>query len=142
MITENILAKVAQLTAVGTVAGTASLTQSTGIELSLVLWVVGGLLAVIATLLGAISYFIRDMRQLNARQHETLGTGQKSLSDRLSNLEGQHGAAFQARGCAYDPIRMQQAIDKAIDKNARCLTDETIEKIEELMRADKNDNQT
>ena len=140
MITENILAKVAQITAVGAVAGTAGLTQSTGIELSLVLWIVGGLLAVIATLLGAISYFIRDMRQINLRQHETLGTGQKNLSDRLSNLEGQHGAAFQARGCAYDPIRMQTAIDKAVEKNARCLTEETVAKIEELMRAENDNN--
>ena len=119
MITENILSKISGATAVGAIAGTAELTQTTGVELSIVLWVVGGLLAVIATLLAAISYFIRDMRNLNARQHEELQSNQHNLSERLSNLEGQHGAAVNARACAFDDERLTRKIEEVIqnDKN-------------------------
>lgn len=116
MISENIISKVASLTAVGALAGTAGLTESTGVELSIVLWIVGGLLGVISILLAAICYFIRDMRNLNARQHDEMASHQYDLTERLSNLEGQHGAALNARGCAYDPIRLETAIKEVLRK--------------------------
>jgi hypothetical protein len=116
MFTEDLIIRAATTVAGSSLVGTASLAQESGIELSIVLWLVGGLLSIIALLLAAISYFIRDMRNQNAVQHKALTESHSNILIRLIKLETEHGIAFQARGCAYEPNRLKDIIRTTMEE--------------------------
>lgn len=127
MITENAVVR----TALGTAAGAAVVTEKISHfhmfedanELKFVLWAVGGLLAIISILLGVIAYFIKDMRASNTRHHGILYAKVEKNEDdidktntKLAGLRGQHDASFNAQGCAWDATRLQDMIDRAVEK--------------------------
>jgi beta-lactamase regulating signal transducer with metallopeptidase domain len=117
MITENEAIKAGVLTAAATMLGTTEIATSSGLEMSLVLWLVGGLLSIIALLLAAICYFIRDMKNNNVKEHGEIHKSANTLNERLSTLEGQHNTAFQLRGCAYDPELLKDLVREAVKNN-------------------------
>ena len=93
------------------VGGTDALTKSMAMfqdsnELTFVMWVVGGLLALISLLLVVISYFIWSMRTDNREDHKELYSKIESpetgLEPRLSKLE------------AYDAEHMKTMITGAV----------------------------
>lgn len=117
MFSEEIITRIAVGVAGSSVVGTGAITQDFGVELSIVLWLVGGLLGIIALLLAAISYFIRDMRNQNAVQHKEITHSYHDIETRLIKLEAEHGLAFQAKGCAYEPTRLKDMIREVLHED-------------------------
>lgn len=113
---EDIIIKLATMVAGSSLVGTGAIAQESSIELSIVLWLVGGLLSIIALLLAAIGYFIRDMRNINAAQHKVLTESNTSIVNRLIKLETEHSMAFNARGCAYEPERLKDLMKEVVDE--------------------------
>jgi len=94
--------------------GTPAILFNDANELSTVLWMIGVFLGVIVLLLGAVCWFVRDMRNSNKAQHTLLFSGHNELSASFSHLQGEHAAAFNAQGCAYDSERLQNMITDSI----------------------------
>ena len=71
---------------------------------------------IIGLLLGTIAYFLKEMKNSNKQQHQILFENHKELNNRLSSLEGQHGASFAVRGCAYDSDLLQGLVAGAVEE--------------------------
>ena len=74
-------------------------------------------LKLIATLLGVISLlmslllkFMWDMKRDNRTDHKELYSKTDSLATSQAHLQGEHDAAKDARGCAYDKDRLKDYI--------------------------------
>jgi hypothetical protein len=93
-------------------------------EFELVLWSVGGLLSIIALLIGLLCKFVWDMKVDNRKQHANLFRRDDQIAHILDQLQGEHNAAFNLRACAYEPERFREilevivkdAVDEAMPK--------------------------
>lgn len=120
MITENLVSKAGTLTAITAAIGTNEVSHlvtsaETTIELTLVLWMIGGLLSIIALLLAAVCYFIQDMRRSNGTEHASLISKTTLLNDRVVKLEAEHSTAFALKGCAYEPVRLREEVAAVVE---------------------------
>ena len=111
------------LSAVGSLSTLAVTEKASGMfqgdgELTLALWIAGGLLFLIFTLLCVLCKLAKDMRDDNRSTHidlyKKMDAPETGLEPRLSHLEGSCDAAFRARGCAYDPQRLQKMVSDAV----------------------------
>lgn len=103
MVTE----KVVGLASAGTaVAAPVMSTMLDGIELKLIAL----LLSAIAILMSFVCKIMWDMRKENRDTHSDLYSKIDILASSHAHLQGEHDAAFQARGCAYDKERLKEYI--------------------------------
>lgn len=118
MITESTFIKSTIATAIISLAGTDALVKHLPMftdahELPIILWIIGGMLAIIGALMGSLVWFVRDIKISNREQHSSLFEGQTEIATDLARLRGEHDASSHAQGCALDAKRLQAALDKA-----------------------------
>ena len=122
MLSESSFIKVTAATTAVTGATSAGMIDNLHLDS---LHVISGLLGFISLLMGCLVWFLRDMRytakkefkSLRAEkdsQHAILFAHDEDTSTMLSRIEGERKAALRARGCAYDPERLQNMITEAV----------------------------
>ena len=119
MITEGTFIKLSGLLAGATLVGTDALVKHLPMfsgehELNFVLYLIGGLLTLLAGMTAMILWFIRDLKLNNRNEHDKLFKGHVITATALSHLQGEHEASYRAKGCAYDSECIQKSMDKAV----------------------------
>lgn len=122
MILSNVIAKGGLATGTGALVMTAAVTEIPKYHhwwddpqaFKVGIWVIGLFLGVISFLMALLVYFIKSDRTRNQHSHELLFKKYDEVSETISELKGAHDAAMVARGCAYDPMRLQNMVAIAV----------------------------